>query len=226
MGWKQVLASALGSTLVRLWRWTWRLDEQPRRAVLARTKSGAGGAVWIMWHSRILLGAGTQQGQGLHVLISMHGDGELIASTVAKMGFVPIRGSSSRGGRAALHAAVRALVDGSQVAFTPDGPRGPRMAIQPGCVLAAMRAGVPIIPVGFEARSCKRLRSWDRFMVPWPFSRVAVRFGEPIGVPADLGGEDVGVWCARVQTALVAATAAAAAAVGRPGETPDVDPLA
>jgi lysophospholipid acyltransferase (LPLAT)-like uncharacterized protein len=226
MGWKQVLASALGSLVVRLWRWTWRVDEQPRRAVLERARSGEGGAVWVMWHSRILLGAGTQQNQDLHVMISMHGDGELIARTVSKMGFTTIRGSSSRGGREALHAAVRALGEGRQVALTPDGPRGPRMSIQPGCVLAAMRAGVPIVPVGFEAKRCKRVRSWDRFMIPWPFTKVAVRFGEPLHVPADLTGDDVEHWCGKVQEALVAVTAAAAEAVGRPGETPDRDPLA
>lgn len=225
MGWKQVLASALGSTLVRLWRLTWRVDEEPRRAVRRRIENGEGGAVWIMWHSRILLGAGTQQGQGLHVLISMHGDGELIARTVSRMGFTAIRGSSSRGGREALHAAVRALNEGRQVAFTPDGPRGPRMTVQPGCVVAAMRAGVPIVPVGFEARRARRLRSWDRFVVPWPFTRVAVRFGPEIHVPPDLGSEDVDRWCARVRDALVEATAAAAAAVGRPAETPDRDPV-
>ena len=225
MGWKQVLASALGSVVVRVWRATWRVDERPPRAVLRRAGSGQGGAVWVMWHSRILLGAGTQQGQDLHVLISMHGDGELIARTVAKMGFHPIRGSSSRGGREALHAAVRALADGRQVAFTPDGPRGPRMSVQPGCVVAAMRAGVPIVPVGFEARRAKRLRSWDRFMVPWPFTRVAVRFGEPLRVPADLSTADVDDWCVRVRDALVAAGAEAAAAVGRAAETPDADPL-
>ncbi len=226
MSWKTALASALGSLVVRAWRLTWRVDEQPRRAVPARAASGEGGAVWIMWHSRILLGAGTQQGQNLAVLISMHGDGELIARTVGKMGFDPIRGSSSRGGRAALLAATRALHEGRQVAFTPDGPRGPRMSIQPGCVLAASRAGVPIIPVGFEARRAKRLRSWDRFVIPWPFTRVAVRFGEPITVPQGVAGEAVTAWCNRVQGALVAATAAAATAVGRPAETPDIDPLA
>jgi len=224
MGWKQVLASAVGSLVVRLWRATWRVDEAPRRPVAARAATGRG-AVWVMWHSRILLGAGTQAGQGLRVLISMHGDGELIARTVSKMGFTAIRGSTTRGGREALREAVRVLHEGGQVAFTPDGPRGPRMTVQVGCVLAAMRAGVPIVPVGFEARRAKRLRSWDRFMLPLPFTRVAVRFGEPIDVPADLDSEQVVAWCGRVQQALVAAGREAAAVVGARPETPDEDPL-
>lgn len=224
MGWKQVLASALGSLMVRVWRATWRVDEEPRRPVRARAESGEG-AVWVMWHSRILLGAGTQAGQGLHVLISMHGDGELIARTVGKMGFTPIRGSTTRGGREALHEAVRVLREGGQVALTPDGPRGPRMSVQVGCVVAAMRAGVPIVPVGFEARRCRRLRSWDRFVLPAPFTRVAVRFGEPLHVPPDLTTGQVQEWCGRVQAALVTATRTAAEAVGARPETPEEDPL-
>jgi len=225
MGWKQVLASAFGSLAIRVWRLTWRIDEQPARAVRRRHDSGAGGAVWIMWHSRILLGAATQADQGMHVLISMHGDGELIATTVAKMGFTPIRGSSSRRGREALHETVRVLKDGGQVAFTPDGPRGPRMHVQAGCVVAAMRAGVPLIPVGFEARSSKRLRSWDRFVLPRPFTRVAVRFGDPIEIPEDLSSEQIDAWRERVTDALVAVTAEAAESVGVAAEVPDVDPL-
>jgi lysophospholipid acyltransferase (LPLAT)-like uncharacterized protein len=225
MGLKQALASVFGALLIRTWRLTWRIDEQPPRAVLRRREAGPGGAVWIMWHSRILLGAATQADQGMHVLISMHGDGELIASTVAKMGFTPIRGSSSRRGREALHETVRALTAGGQVAFTPDGPRGPRMTVQAGCVVAAMRAGVPLIPVGFEASSSKRLRSWDRFVLPLPFARVAVRFGEPIDVPESLSSVEIEALQDRVRDALVEVTAEAAAAVGVRAETPDVDPL-
>jgi lysophospholipid acyltransferase (LPLAT)-like uncharacterized protein len=225
MGWKQALASALGPPLIRAWRLTWSIDEEPQRAVSRRRASGEGGAVWIMWHSRILLGAATQAGEGLQVLISMHGDGELIARTVNKLGFTAIRGSSTRGGRAALHEAVRVLKGGGHVAITPDGPKGPRMTVQPGCVVAAMRAGVPIIPVGFEARSAKRLRSWDRFVLPRPFTKVAVRFGEPLHVPAELSSEEIDAWRGRVRDALVAATAEAAAVVGVEAEVPDVDPL-
>ena len=226
MRWKQILASVFGSLLIRALRLTWRIDEQPAHAVSRRRAAVPGGAVWIMWHSRILLGAATQAGEGLHVLISMHGDGELIASTVAKMGFTPIRGSSSRGGRKALHETTRVLKEGAHVAFTPDGPRGPRMSVQAGCVVAAMRTGVPLIPVAFEARWAKRLRSWDRFVVPLPFSRVAVRFGEPIEIPPDLKSEEIDAWRQRVQAALVATGGVAATAVGIPTETPDADPIA
>ena len=225
MGLKQVLASAFGSLLIRTWCATWRIDEQPARAVRARRAAGPRGAVWIMWHSRILLGAATQADEGLHVLISMHGDGELIARTVAKMGFTPIRGSSSRGGREALTETVRVLKEGGHVAFTPDGPRGPRMNVQAGCVVAAMRAGVPLIPVGFEPRRAKRLRSWDRFVLPRPFTRVAVRFGDPIEVPPVLSSEEIDEWRLRVRDALLAVTAEAADSVGVPAEIPDVDPL-
>ncbi len=225
MGWKQTAAGLFGSGLLRLWSATWRVDEQPRRAIDARRAAGGRSTVYVMWHSRILLGATTQRGLGLHVMISQHGDGEVIARIVRRLGFTPIRGSTTRGGREALHEATRALDAGSDVAITPDGPRGPRLVVHPGCVLAAMRSGAPIVPVGFDARSSRRLRSWDRFVVPRLFTRVAVRFGAPLDVPRDLDPEGVAAWCVRVQEALLHVTRAAADAVGAVPETLDEDPL-
>ncbi len=225
MALKHVLAGALAPWLLRLLRLTWRVDEQPPRLVTRRGANSETGAIYVMWHSRILLGVTTQAGQGMHVMISMHGDGELIARAAERMGFRPIRGSTSRGGLEALRATTTVLENGGQCALTPDGPRGPRMTVQAGCVLAAMRAGVPVIPVGFEARRMKRLRSWDRFAVPYPFTRVAVRFGAPIMVPAGLDSSGLSAYCERVRVGLLAVTREAADALGVTAETPEIDPL-
>lgn len=223
---KHALLGFLGALFIRLLHLTWRVDEQPKRQVARSRENRHGGGVWVMWHSRILMGAATQKGLGMRVMISMHGDGEIIAQATRHLGFLPMRGSSSRGGSRVLGEAVAEIAAGADVAITPDGPRGPRMSVHPGCVLAASRSGVPLIPVGFDAARGRRLRSWDRFLVPGLFTRVAVRFGEPLTIPPGLGREGVEEWCERVREALLEVTRQAAEAVGTSVESPDVDPLA
>jgi len=222
---KNALLGWVGAVYLRLLRASWRLDEQPGRFVTRRREVAPTGCIWLMWHSRILIGAATQADQDMRVMVSMHGDGELIARACSHVGFKPLRGSSSRGGHEVLSETVNELIAGRDVAITPDGPRGPRMSVQPGCVLAAMRADVPIVPVGFSAKRHRRLRSWDRFMVPGFFTRVVVRFGEPMAVPPDLDADEVRVFCGHVRLALLEVSRLADEAAGVGVETPDADPL-
>lgn len=223
---KYALAAFFGSWYLRLLRWTWRLDEQPQRLVTVRRRpEGEGpGTIYALWHSRILVSAATQGWQGAHVLISIHGDGEYIARAVERIGFRTIRGSTSRGGIEALRNAVKVLRAGGDVALTPDGPRGPRMRVQVGCVLMAMKSGAPIVPVAFECRRGRRLKSWDRFLVPSFFNRVHVRFGEPLVVPKGTQGEELEQYRALVEQKLVDLTRETAEGLGVAPETPDVDP--
>ncbi len=228
--WKYAVIEILGTLLIRTMRLTWRVNEEPRDHVLAlREGRGDGpGLVYAVWHSRTLLSVGIQGGLGVHALVSEHRDGEFIARIMERCGFTTIRGSSTRGGMRALLSAVRVLEKGNDVAFTPDGPQGPRMRVQPGAVFAAHRAGTKIVPVGLECRTAKRLRSWDRFLIPRPFTRVALRFGEPISVPADLvisDEEQVKQVLERVEEGLHAATSRAAQFLGIPVETAAIDPL-
>ena len=222
---KSALIGFLGAIYIRLLRLSWRLDEQPLRYVRERRGREPHGCVYVMWHSRLLMGAATHVGHDLRAMISRNKDGELIARAVKRLGLVPLRGSSSRGGSEVLTEAVVELQAGHDVAITPDGPRGPRMSVQPGCVLAALRAGVPIVPVAFEAVRARRLRSWDRFVVPGFFTKVIARFGEPIRMPAELGEEGVRAQCDVVREALLEVTRKAALIAGTEPETPDVDPL-
>jgi lysophospholipid acyltransferase (LPLAT)-like uncharacterized protein len=214
--WSYPVAAFLGALLLRALRLTWRVDEAPRRHVLARRRpAGEGpGTIYLMWHCGILLGAATQARTGLNVLISQHGDGEYIARTIERMGFGTIRGSSTRGGSRALLGIVETLRTGRDVALTPDGPKGPALRVHPGCVGAASATGAPIVPVAFECRTAKRLRSWDRFKIPAPFTKVVVRFGEPMRVPPDLDEAGVAAWCARVEDAMAAVHRIAAEQAG------------
>jgi lysophospholipid acyltransferase (LPLAT)-like uncharacterized protein len=124
------------------------------------------------------------QRQRFTILVSRSRDGEFVSRILQRFGGHVTRGSSSRGGAAALLEIARQVRSGYHAAVTPDGPRGPRYKVQPGIIALAQQTGAAILPVTYSARWKKVLRSWDGFVVPLPFSRVVVIYGEPIYVPA------------------------------------------
>jgi lysophospholipid acyltransferase (LPLAT)-like uncharacterized protein len=172
---------ALGHLLIQLLGWSWRYD---RKGVdhFQPFRDRGEPVIFVFWHSRILPLAHLHRNEGVVVLISQHRDGELIARLVERRGFLTARGSSSRGGGRALRELVEALEAGRDLAITPDGPRGPARVMKVGAVLAAARSGAVIIPVAAGASRGWRTRSWDQFLVPAPFARIPVRYGEPIRV--------------------------------------------
>jgi lysophospholipid acyltransferase (LPLAT)-like uncharacterized protein len=136
--------------------------------------------VVAVWHGLMLAPIWTQRNRGIVALASEHGDGEIIARILERLGYAPpARGSSTRGGLRGLMTMVAALRAGTSVAFTPDGPRGPARVPQTGLFLASHRAGAVIVPMSMHAARVWTLRSWDRFTIPQPFARVCVTIGEP-----------------------------------------------
>ncbi|MGQ0650164.1 MAG: lysophospholipid acyltransferase family protein [Gemmatimonadaceae bacterium] len=172
--WRTVAASWLGTVIVRALGATWRLRVEGED-VRTRVRAGEA-AVLALWHGELLPLVWYHRDQEIAALISTHADGEVIARVVSSLGFRPIRGSSSRGGARALLEAVRELQGGRDVAFTTDGPRGPRHVSAPGVGVAAAKAGVPVIPMGAVVDRAWRLRSWDQFVIPKPFARITVRY--------------------------------------------------
>lgn len=227
--WTFAVVGFLGAGLLRLLRLTWRVHgKDSLRRVHARRAERAGrpGTIYVQWHSRIMLSAATHAGCRVNVLVSRHGDGEYIVRVIEWMGFGTIRGSTTRGGGRALLEIIGALRQGRDVAMTPDGPKGPRLRVQQGCVIAAMKAGSPIVPIGFDCSRGRRLKSWDRFLVPQPFAKVGVVQGDPIEVPADLDDAGLERWRGNVEAALLDVTRRAAEIAGVPAETADADPRA
>jgi len=144
--------------------------------------SGRGGIV-ALWHGATMLPIFYCRHRGLWAIISRSQDGELQNRLVMSRGYRTIRGSSgSKGLRAFLEAARRIAEEGAVIAITPDGPRGPAKVVQPGTVLLAERAGCPILPLGVACHPAWRLGSWDSHMIPKPFSKAVLVFGEPIRV--------------------------------------------
>lgn len=142
------------------------------------------------WHGRLLM-APTQWARAapLKVIISHHRDGEFIARMAARFGVEAVRGSTSKGGANALRAMLRVLKSGEFVGITPDGPRGPRMRAQMGTVVLAQMSGAPIIPVTYAVSRRRIAGSWDRFIIPLPFSRGIYLWGSPITVPRNANTE-------------------------------------
>jgi lysophospholipid acyltransferase (LPLAT)-like uncharacterized protein len=142
------------------------------------------------WHDSILTAAWYYRDRGFGTAVSRSRDGDLIAALLDALGYrTPSRGSSSRGGAAALLGLVRMLRSGVTVSLQTDGPRGPARVSKPGVVSLARLTGVVITPVAFRARPCLRFRSWDRTLLPLPFARVVCRYGPPIEIPTDADEE-------------------------------------
>lgn len=169
--------------------------------------------VHVFWHAHILMMVYSYVGPCLVFMISRHRDGELIARTVERFGYVPSRGSTTTGGLAAFREMIHAVRDGSDIGFTPDGPKGPAREVQPGCVGAARALGIPIVPVAIGASRAWRLNSWDRFLIPKPFSRLLLVYGDPLPIPRDMTLDE---GAERVKRALLACEEFAAVHAGDP----------
>jgi lysophospholipid acyltransferase (LPLAT)-like uncharacterized protein len=171
----------LGAAFVRLLAWTWRVRMVNPEAIEALRRANSP-YVLACWHGQMLPLLWSHRGQGIAILVSEHRDGEIITRIARTIGFNAVRGSTSRGAGRALLGLVAELERGRVVAVTPDGPRGPAGKFAPGALVAAQRAGVPVVTVGAHATSAWQLRSWDRFLIPKPFARVSVAYGGPVEI--------------------------------------------
>jgi hypothetical protein len=151
-------------------------------------RKATGKVIYASWHSRMLGLFFTHRFRGTHLLISQHRDGELIAQVTKRLGYIPVRGSTTRGGTEGLFQMAEKAREGD-VGITPDGPRGPAYHFQMGAVSLAQRTGCPIVPIACSARSRKVLKSWDGFIIPFPFATLIVVHGDPIWV--DRGSDEV-----------------------------------
>jgi lysophospholipid acyltransferase (LPLAT)-like uncharacterized protein len=172
------MVSGITSHAIRLLAATWRFEVRNDE----RWRAARRPQVFILWHETLLPLLWLHRNQGVAIVVSEARDGQYLSDLATALGYGAVRGSSSRGGARALLGAVRQLQAGRSVAFTPDGPRGPRREIKPGFVAAAQRGGGLIVPVHAEADRAWRLHSWDRFMIPKPLARVRVTYGQTFAV--------------------------------------------
>ncbi|MCI0376090.1 MAG: lysophospholipid acyltransferase family protein [Gemmataceae bacterium] len=200
------LAALLAAWLVRVWLGSVRIrifSPDGRRHPADATKERF---LYIFWHEALLLP--TTQRAKVKILISQHADGELIARACKHLGFGVVRGSTTRGGMAALLELAHA-VRSSHLMITPDGPRGPRRRLQAGAIMLASVTGVPIVPFGAGCTRAWRVPSWDRMLLPCPWTTVCAVAGRPIQVPPRLDREGIERYRRLVEDAMHRVTEAA-----------------
>jgi len=151
-----------------------------------------GRCIFTFWHSRIFYMPFHFRSLGnLHILVSPSADGDIIAGILRLFGMHTIRGSSFRHGVRALVALVKTIRKGASAAMIADGSRGPARIAQPGSIYLAKLTGVTILPIAFGAEKKKELKSWDRTVIPLPFSRINMAFGAPMDIPPDLSDDGI-----------------------------------
>ena len=175
------LLPPVGSALVWTIAATMRRETRGHETIDAFYRSG-GHIILAFWHAQQLMIPIGYRGTGAHVLISQHGDGEIIARIIARFGHQAVRGSSTRGGAGALRALIKLGRAGKDLVVTPDGPKGPRQVAKLGVVQLAKATGLPIVPLAFACSTKQLFSSWDQFMVPYPFSRGLFLYGKPMFV--------------------------------------------
>lgn len=227
----------LFSRLIGFYIWILRRTIRVETQGDAHVDQDKGGQILAFWHGRLVIGPifANQSRLPVHMLISTHRDGEIIADAIRLPRLRFIRGSAAnpkklqkeKSGGAAVVQMIAALRAGDFVGITPDGPRGPARHVQPGIVRLASQARVPIVPLGLAVSRSITLGTWDRGCVPLPFAKVAVIAGAPYSCPAELTVDEVKTHAAALSTCLNEVTDLADKKVGnlpkRAHTTGDID---
>ncbi len=184
--------------------------------------------IGCFWHARMIMMFHAWKHSDrsrFHMLISAHRDGRVIAKSIENLGFKTVEGSSRRGGASALVTLKRTLDKGGAIGMTPDGPKGPRMRAKNGAVKAAQMTGRPILPVTGSVSFRKVFNSWDRFLLPLPFSRGVILWGTPILVERDASKEKLELYRQQLEEQLNKLTAEADQTFGHAAIAPQkIDP--
>jgi len=190
--WQKVqlsIAGWLGPFLLKALGMTWRVSIDDQYNVRPRRKKTAK-RIYCFWHNRLVGLAYTQRFMNVGILISSHFDGEIIARIVGRMGYHPLRGSSTRGGSAGLLAMLKSE-NVWHLAITVDGPRGPKGVVKPGAIFLAAKSALQIVPISCDSARKWVFPSWDNFEVPKPFAKVKITVGKPITVKNITGHEQI-----------------------------------
>ena len=137
-----------------------------------------GQCIAVTWHGELFISPQVyrklRKNQPTSAIISQHFNGELIAKTLSLFSINALRGSSKRGAKSVLISAIKAIKSGDTIMITPDGPRGPRQSMSDGAVALALRSKLPIMVVNYQPSSYWELKSWDKFLIPKPFSKIDI----------------------------------------------------
>ena len=160
-------------------------------------------ALFVIWHDQTLVPLHLFRGAGITTLMSTSRNGQLFAQVWSLFGWPVIFGSTNKKAAvAALRDMLNRLENGITVGLTPDGPRGPRHEAHGGTVYLASKTGTQILPMAWRASDFWSLKTWDKYMIPKPFSRVHLHVGPPLHIPPKLSREETDEWQLQVAAAL------------------------
>ncbi len=187
---KLALISELGYWIIRIIGGTLRWKVEGWH-IFTSTHHAGRQNIGAFWHGRIFMAAYWFRHRGIVVMTSQNRDGEYIARVIRRLGYGAARGSSTRGSRGAIVELLHAMKEKKDVAFTIDGPRGPRYVAKPGAAFLACKSGNPVMPFNISAEKKWVINSWDHFMVPKPFSRALLSIGPLIYVNPKANEEEL-----------------------------------
>jgi lysophospholipid acyltransferase (LPLAT)-like uncharacterized protein len=213
------VAPVLISGALRLLRKTVRITFVNEEELFGRWERGEQ-VIVAFWHNRAVMMPVAYRGAKLCTMNSQHRDGEIATRALARWGIRSVRGSATRGGASGFMQLVNAYRTGYDLAVVPDGPRGPRYVVKRGVVQLARATGAPIFPVTYAASRKRRLRSWDRLIIPLPFARVLFIVGQPLRVPRDADAETLEAKRVELEDRLNGITTAVEALVAGDGSFP------
>ncbi len=209
MNLSRILARLVGASLF-VHRATLRVERLHYEHYLGLKARGVP-TLFALWHGRMFLSIQAHRREGIVTMASQSKDGRIIALWLERNGYRVVRGSTTRGGSQALREMVRHVRSGRHAALTVDGPNGPPRLVQPGVVQLARLTGAWVLPITSSSSRPRFLASWDRYLLPLPFSRNVVAYGEPFPIERDVSDANV---LTRIASALDAATEEADRAVG------------
>lgn len=192
---KSSLLGTCAGWLMRLWSLTLRLEIENHSGVADWAGQPRVATIFLLWHNRVLSlpplwWKVCGRFRDPVILSSPSKDGAIVEAAMGIYGMKAVRGSSSRRGAAAIIELRHLIREGKDVCVTPDGPKGPRYVFQPGVVKLAESTGAPLIPVNLVCESAWRLKTWDRIVIPMPFSKVRMVFAPAINIPRGLSAEE------------------------------------
>lgn len=204
-GWRARWLVEFGYWLVQLWVRTLRFELDDRGGIVAGSKQHP--YFFAVWHNRLLLLPSIFRRylstRHAAALISASRDGDLLAAFVERYGYGTIRGSTSRRGASALLRLAEVFAEGTNIVITPDGPRGPVYQLGQGVIFLAQKCNAEVVPASMEFSSSWRLKNWDRFFIPRPFSTVRIIFGVPLRIAETPTPEEFEAERVRLQNAVM-----------------------
>jgi len=187
---RRLSLDALGKAVVWLWAKSTRLKVLGEDAY-RKSRDAGKGVILLVWHRKIFIVPYFFRGRNIMPLVSPSEDGEIAARIMDGWGYKLLRGSGTHFMKSAWLQMRKELEAGGEVLIVPDGPRGPDLELKMGCIKLAAETGAVLVPFSFSTSKKKNLRSWDRMLIFYPFSRIVAAYGAPIEIPRDLNGEEM-----------------------------------